>query len=335
MAATMKDIAAKTGLGLATISKYINGGKVKEKNGIAIAQAIKELDFTVNEIARGLKTSHTKTIGVIIPEFTNIFCMSIVSVIEDILRKNGYGLIVCDCRSDAKIEAETVSFLLKKKVDGIINMPVTNDGSHLLPAKALSIPIVLIDRQIVNLECDSVLIDNVEAASNAINVFIGNGHTHIAIICGPQDIFTSQQRLFGYHQSLLQNGIMPNEAYIAYGNNTIQSGFEAMKRLVQNKNEITALFVTNYEMTLGVIIALNELGLVIPDDFSVIGFDNQELAMVVQPKLTVISQPIQEIGKEAANLLLGRLTDKENAQPQTINLKTTLIKGDSVKRIII
>lgn len=329
----MKDIASKTGLGLATISKYINGGKVKEKNRIALEQAIKELDFTVNEIARGLKTSHTKTIGVIIPEFTNIFCMSIISIIEDILRKNGYGLIVCDCRSDAKLEAETVSFLLKKRVDGIINMPVTNDGSHLLSAKALNIPIVLIDRIIVNLECDSVLIDNVDAANKAISLLIENGHTHIAIICGPQDIFTSQQRLLGYHQSLLQNGIMPSGKHIAYGNNTIQSGFEAMKKLVQNKNEITALFVTNYEMTLGAIIALNELGLVIPDDFSIIGFDNQELAMVVRPKLTVISQPIQEIGKQAANLLLNRLTYKENVEPQTINLNTTLIEGGSVKKL--
>jgi LacI family transcriptional regulator len=333
LAATMKDIAAKTGLGLATISKYINGGKVKENNRIALEKAVKELDFTVNEIARGLKTSRTKTIGVIIPEFTNIFCMSIVSIIEDILRQNGYGLIVCDCRSDAKLEAETVSFLLKKKVDGIINMPVTNDGSHLQSAKALGVPTVLIDRMIANLECDSVLIDNVDAASMAINLLIENGHTHIAIICGPQDIFTSQQRLLGYHQSLLQNSIMPNEKYIAYGNNTIQSGFEAMKKLVQNKNEISALFVTNYEMTLGAIIALNELGIVIPDDFSLIGFDNQELAMVVRPKLTVISQPIQEIGKQTANLLLSRLTQKDNKEPQTINLKTNLIIGDSVKSI--
>jgi LacI family transcriptional regulator len=331
MVATIKDVSAKTGLGIGTISKYINGGKVKDQNRIAIERAIQELDFTVNEIARGLKTKHTKTVGVVIPEFTSVFSMSIVSVIEDTLRSWGYGVLVCDCRSDIKREEEAVSFLLNKKVDGIINIPVSNDGAHLKAATVLNLPIVLIDRKIANLECNSVLIDNVKAAHEATQLLIENGHRNIAVICGPENVFTSQERLLGYRQALLSGGIMPVESHIGYGNNTIESGFETMKKLLACNKELTALFVTNYEMTLGAIIALNECGLNIPENLSLIGFDNLDLAKVVRPKLTVVAQPIEEIGKQVSRLFLEAISSKESGSFQTVRLQTTIVRGESIK----
>lgn len=131
MAATMKDIARETGLGLATISSYFNGGNVREKNRIKIEAAIKELHYEVNEVARGLKTNATKAIGVVIPELNNVFCSEIITEMEDILRNHGYATIVCDCRTDEKLEKEAVDFLMRKRVDGLINMPVDITGSHL------------------------------------------------------------------------------------------------------------------------------------------------------------------------------------------------------------
>ena len=122
MAATIKDIANRTGLGLATISSYLNGGNVREKNREKIELAIKELHFEVNEVARGLKTNRTYTIGVVIPELNNIFCTEIITGMEDILRKKGYATIVCDCRTDKELEREAVEFLYRKRVDGIINI---------------------------------------------------------------------------------------------------------------------------------------------------------------------------------------------------------------------
>ena len=116
----MKDIANKTGLGLATISKYLNGGSVREKNRLAIEKAIAELDFTVNEFARSLKTSKSKTIGVLIPELSNVFITSVITVLEDILRQNGYGIIVCDSRTDEERQKDAIEFLLSKMVDGIV-----------------------------------------------------------------------------------------------------------------------------------------------------------------------------------------------------------------------
>ena len=125
----MKDIANRTGLGLATISKYLNGGTVREQNRIAIEKAIGELDFTVNEFARSLKTSRSKTIGVLIPELSNVFITSVITALEDILRQNGYGIIVCDSRTDLGREKDAVEFLMSKMVDGIVMMPAGGNGS--------------------------------------------------------------------------------------------------------------------------------------------------------------------------------------------------------------
>ena len=195
----MKDIARLTGLGLATISSYFNGGNVREKNRVKIEKAIEELHYEVNEVARGLKTNATKTIGVVIPELNNIFCAEIITGMEDILRSHGYATIVCDCRTDKKLEQEAVEFLIRRRVDGIINMPVDETGAHLKKFQKTGKPIVLIDRKIQGIPCDSVLVDNKKAAEYAMQLFIEKGHKKIGIIGGPEGIFTAEERLEGYY----------------------------------------------------------------------------------------------------------------------------------------
>ena len=125
MAATIKDIARETGLSLATISKYLNGGSLREKNRLLIEQAIQKLDYHVNEYARGLKSNKSRSIGVVIPELSNLFVTQIISVIEGVLQSQGYSIIICDCQTDPERECQAVQFLLDKRVDGIINMPGT------------------------------------------------------------------------------------------------------------------------------------------------------------------------------------------------------------------
>ena len=164
----MKDIARRTGLGLATISSYFNGGNVREKNRIKIEEAIEELHYEVNEVARGLKTNATKTIGVVIPELNNTFCAEIITGMEDVLRSHGYATIVCDCRTDKKLEREAIEFLIRRRVDGVINMPVDEEGNHLKKFQRTGKPIVLIDRKIQGISCDSVLVDNEKAAEDAV-----------------------------------------------------------------------------------------------------------------------------------------------------------------------
>ena len=330
MGATIKDIAKKTGLGLATISKYLNGGNVLEENKLAIEEAIKELDFRVNEFARGLKTSKSKTIGVVIPELSNLFCTSIITIIEDILRQKGYGILVCDCRTDENLEHEAIQFLVNKRVDGIISMPVSRDGGHLKLPLSKDIPVVLIDRKVDGINVDAVLVDNVSASHHAVSYLLENGHREIGIICGPEDIFTSQQRQLGYAQAFISKGFFPRQDLIRYGDYTVESGYARLKELVSQNESVSAVFVTNYEMTLGAIIAINEMGIKLPEQISLIGFDNMHLAQVVRPKLTIVSQPIQEIAENVANIMLKRLLNEKHEEAEIIHLSTQLIVGESV-----
>ena len=333
MAATMKDIARRTGLGLATISSYFNGGNVREKNRIKIEEAIEELHYEVNEVARGLKTNATRTIGVVIPELNNTFCAEIITGMEDVLRSHGYATIVCDCRTDKKLEREAVEFLIRRRVDGIINMPVDEEGNHLKRFQKTGKPIVLIDRKLQGINCDSVLVDNKKAAEDAVRYFIERGHQNIGIIGGPEEIFTAQERMAGYYKALESAGIPVSESLIWHGDYTIQGGVRGLEELVQNNPEMTAVFVTNYEMTMGAMIGVNELGIRIPEQLSMIGFDNLQFARACNPKLTIVAQPTDGIAKEVAKVMLDRLENTGEASGELFSekLETEIIAGKSVR----
>ena len=333
MAATMKDIARRTGLGLATISSYFNGGNVREKNRIKIEEAIEELHYEVNEVARGLKTNATRTSGVVIPELNNTFCAEIITGLEDILRSHGYATIVCDCRTDKKLEQEAVEFLTRRRVDGIINMPVDEEGNHLKRFQKTGKPIVLIDRKIQGINCDSVLVDNKKAAEDAVRYFIERGHRNIGIIGGPEEVFTAQERMAGYYKALESAGIPVSESLIWHGDYTIQGGVRGLEELVQNNPEMTAVFVTNYEMTMGAMIGVNELGIRIPEQLSMIGFDNLQFARACNPKLTIVAQPTDGIAREVAKVMLNHLENAGETPGELFSekLETEIIAGKSVR----
>lgn len=327
----MKDIARKTGLGLATISSYLNGGNVREKNRIKIEQAIEELHYEVNEVARGLRTAATHTIGVVIPELNSVFCSEIITGMEDVLRANGYATIVCDCRSDAALEKEAIDFLVRKRVDGLVIMPTEREGKNLNAFLQAGKPLILIDREIQGFDCDSVLVDNRKAAFDAVSYLIGKGHTDIGFIGGPRNVFTSRERLDGYAEAHRKAGIAVWESLIVHGDYTIKSGVDGIQRLVRLNPHMTAVFVTNYEMTMGAVIALNELGIRIHDDLSLVGFDNLEFARACSPALTIVAQPTTKIGEEVAGLMLKRVGEPEGSRIH-MRLVTELIEGNSVRQ---
>ena len=330
MATTIKDIAKRTGLGLATVSSYLNGGSLREKNRMLIEQAIEELGYEVNEVARSLKTNHSKTIGIIIPELSNLFCTEIISVVEDLLRGSGYATMVCDCRTNPKLEREAVDFLLQKRVDGIINIPVDPKGDHLLPVLKKGKPVLLLDRGIEALACDSVLVDNRQAVEDAVELLIQNGHEKIGIVCGPDEVYTARERKEGYLAALKKQEIPIDVQKIADGENTIEGGSRCMGLLCDSNPDMTALIVTNYEMTVGAVIEANKRGIMLGKELSMIGFDNEVFAKAVSPQLTVITQPLEEIAKYAASQMLGRLSG-EQGEPQKTILKTRLIYGKTVQ----
>lgn len=334
MAATIKDIASCTGLGLATISSYLNGGNVREKNREKIEAAIRELNFEVNEVARGLKTNRTHTIGVVIPELNNIFCAQIITDIEDILRRSGYATIICDCRSDKTLEREAVDFLCRKRVDGIINMPVDATGAHLKQFASGEKPIVAIDRRLSGIACDSVLVDNRDAAKKAVDILVGHGHTNIGMIGGPEDTYTARERCIGYELALRDAGLKADPGWLVRCAYTIGAAAAGVEALLDTHPEVTALFAANYEMTVGTMIALNERGVRIPQEMSVIGFDNREFARALHPSLTIITQPTGAIAKQAARMMLERLDGMGQAPQQECCLRTEVMYGKSVRDLL-
>jgi LacI family transcriptional regulator len=330
IAATMKDVAEYAGLSIATVSKYINGIRIKEENKKRIDEAIKALDFRVNEIARGLKTKKTATVGVLIPSLENIFSTSIVSRVESILLQYGYSTIVCDYRQSKELENRKFDFLMNKQVDGIILVPYGINESKIIKAHEEDVPVILIDRSIRGVDCDVVLTDNLNAAYNALELLITKGHRRIGIICGPQDIYTAQERLKGYIRIHEDYELEIDENLIKYGDYEIQSGISLMNEFLDQQNPPSAVFVTNYEMTLGAIMSLNSRNIAIPDDISIIGFDNIQLANVVKPKLSIVVQPMGQIGEFAANLLIKRMKGDNSGFPAMIRLKTEILEGDSI-----
>lgn len=332
MAATIKDIAKKTGLGLATISSYLNGGNVREQNRLKIEKAIEELHYEVNEVARGLKTNRTKLIGILIPELNNIFCAEIITEVEDILRSHGYATMICDCRTDANREIEAIEFLKKRRVDGVIVMPSGSKGKHFEKLIRAGIPVVLLDRKLDDIECDCVLVDNKEGAKGAVERLIRAGHQKIGMITGPSDVFTAKERLLGYYEALRDANIERDNRLISYNDYTIKGGMAGLRKLVEENPEMTAVFVSNYELTMGVVIEANELNLSIPEQLSVVGFDNVEFARACVPKLSIVSQPTKEIAEKLAEIMLDRLEHENERTNLIVKLPTGFVEGKSIKR---
>ncbi len=305
-----------------------------EESRPLIEQAIRELGFRVNEIARGLKTNRTMTVGILIPSLENIFCTSIVANVENILLQQGYSTIICDYREDRQLEHGRLDFLVNKMVDGIIYMPLDHEGVHVERLLASEIPVILIDRPLQGIACDTVLVDNLNASYHAVEQLLVLGHRSIGIISGPDDIYTARERLKGYRRVHEDYAIPVDEGLVLAGDYKVESGFRLMESFLQRPVRPTAVYITNYEMTLGAIMALNENRTRVPEELSVIGFDNLQMARIVKPTLTIVVQPMQVIGETAASLLLRRLKGDLTGFPAIHRLKTELVLGESVRSLI-
>lgn len=330
MAATIRDIKQQTGLSLATISKYLNGGNVLPENRVKIEASIKDLHYEVNEIARGLVTNKTKTVGVIVYSVESLFNGTLLRYIGDSLRRAGYGLLICDSCNDESVEARNVHFLISKKVDGIIVIPVASKTDFLKPAKTAQIPVVLLDRSLPGDEYDVVKINNYTAAERATRVLLENGHTKIAVISSKIE-YTGKERYKGFMEAMRQAGLKVPENYQKKGRHSIEFGHESMKQLLSLKNPPTAVFMTNYEVTLGAVMALNETGAKCPDDISMLGFDDLIMSHVLQPRMYMVVQPMREMSEKAVELLLHHIDDPKNEIPVEIVMSTRIEEGNSIK----
>jgi len=330
MPATIRDIKNRTGLSLATISKYLNGGNVRPENRVLIEQAVKELHYEVNEIARCLVTNKTKTIGVIVYNVASLFNGELLRNIGNAIRAYDYGMLICDSGMDEEIERKNVKFLVNKKVDGILVIPISHSSDFLKPAFDAGIPVVFMDRGVKDASMDCVRIDNYLAAYRAVQELIKANHEKIAIICSDENEYTGEERFRGYKSVLRDNGIVLKNEYLKRGSHTLEYGYESMKELMQLEDRPTAVFMGNYEITLGAVMAINELGIRCPEDVSIMGFDDLILAHLIKPPMTSVVQPMQQIGERAVAMIMNRIAGNADGPSEEVVLSTHISDGNSI-----
>ena len=329
----IKDVARLTGLSISTISKYINGGNVLAENKVLIDHAIHTLDFKVNEAARSLKTSKTMTVGALLPSLSVSFFSSLFSLIEEHLQRHGYSLIVCSYNNDPEQELNKIKFLASKQVDGIILVPERLDADKVNAIKEIysrKIPLVLLDRFIPGLEYDRILVDNSGISYAAVEQLLVNRHRRIGIMMGPSDISTGYERTLGYQRVLADYSIPLDPALMLMGDYTYEAGYRLFLEFMDMPEPPTAIFVTNYDMTLGAVTAAYERKLKIPQDISFIGFDEVRLTKMFNPPLSIVIQPMEEIAEQTAATLLLRMREDYTSFPLMVRLKGELLLHESI-----
>jgi len=326
--ATIKDVSKRTGLSISTISKYLNGGSLREENRIAIEAAIKELNYKVNHFARGLKTSQSLTVGLLLPTISNPFFAKLASAIDRTLREQGYHCILCCYDLDAEQEVEKLRFLSGYNVDGMIMVAESIRAGQIAEIIG-DLPFVLVDRNVPGSNYDTVLMDNQNASYTATEHLFFRGHRRIGIIGGPQHVYTGGERITGYCRAHEDYQIPMDENLICRGNYDVQSGYDCFNRLMDLPEPPTAVYVTNYDMCLGAINAARTRGLRIPEQVDFIGFDVVDFtgsvnSTINKPTLSVVEQPTEDMGITAAQVLLRRVQG-EDGPARLIRLRSRLI----------
>ncbi len=308
--ATIKEVAQRARVSVGTVSNVLSGAvKVSPQLVERVSKAIRELDYHPNHIARSLKIKQTKMLGMVIPDITNPFFPLIVRGAEDAALKNGYLLVTFNTDDRTEREKQVLSMLRLRRTDGILLVTArdTTDLSHVTGTIDSGIPVLCLDRIPNKLKVDSVTVDNIKGAQVCIRHLISMGHRRIATITGAMGLGTAVDRLKGYKMALKEAHLKLDPDLIKEGNFRIEGGYQAAKELLLQHDRPSALFVANGMMTLGVLRALEEIGLDCPGDIAVATFDDLAIADVFRPHLTAVAQPAYVMGCRGAEILIERV----------------------------
>ncbi len=328
---TSHDVAKKAGVSVATVSRVLNGSPlVTESARRKVLRAIKELNYQPNRAAQRLRAGRSHVIGLIISDIQNPFFTSVVRGIEDVAYQQGYSLVLCNSDEDPEKEKLYLNVMRSEEVAGVILASASEANPQVDDLIAHNIPVVAIDRQIDDRPIDSVLAANIDGARAAVSHLIEQGHRRIGFIGLPLTRTPGKERYEGYQRALRDHQLPVSPEYVRIADAKQPGGYASTRDLLTQQAYVTALFVANNLMTLGALDAIRERGLKIPDDISIIGFDDMPWANLLQPPLTAIAQPTYELGRHAAELLLSRL--KERNQPVVHeHLETQLIVRGSTR----
>ena len=285
------------------------GTFVKEQSSVSIRKAIAELEYRVNPFARSLKTQRSRFVAVLLPDMTAPFYGAVLAALNKVLRPEGYHTLVSCYSSNHGLERDNLQFLLSIGADGLIYTPEDLTAEEFTELTANSgVPIVLLDRSISGVQADTVLVNNTDSVYQAVSRLMEQGHERIGIISGPKSVFTAKERLIGYLRALSDHGVIFDDSLAVSGENTFATGYQGLISLMSQPSPPTAIFSTNYDITVGLITAARERGVKIPDEVSVFGFDCAEICRMMTPPIPVVQQPEQELGRLAGMRLIERMS---------------------------
>lgn len=325
-AKNMSAVAQRAGVSSATVSRVLaNKPYVRPEVRERVWQAVRELGYRPNRVARSLRAQRSKIIGLIISDIQNPFFTSVVRAIEDAAYEKGYSILLCNTDEDPQKERFYLELMVDENVSGIIVCPTRESVSHI---QDYPIPLVTLDRRVVNVDTDAILLDNVESAAKLVSHLIANGHRRIGAVIGTPDFTTGRERCEGYLAALRAHDIPFEPALLIQVSPKTDAGYSAAEHLLDLPLPPTAIFAGNNLLTLGALKAVRARGLHIPRDVALAGFDEMPWSALVEPGITVIEQPTYELGRTAAEVLLRRLENPARPTREVV-LKGRLIVRES------
>ncbi|GCD82949.1 LacI family DNA-binding transcriptional regulator [Parageobacillus thermoglucosidasius] len=329
----ISDVAKLANVSTATVSRVLsNSGNVKKETTEKVLEAIRKLNYQPNMLARQLRKLETKTILVVVPDITNTFFSKVLRGIEHVAIENDYEVLLGDTGNNIERESGYLNILRQRKADGMIMLTARLEARE-LEEIASEFPVVLACEYLEGSTIPTVSIDNISSARKATEYLIHLGHRRIGFISGPLNVILSRDRLKGFQQAMAQHGIPIESLLVQEGDFSFESGYNMMMKFLALDQPPTAVFASNDEMAIGAIKAIKSRGLRVPDDISVVGFDDIQFASIYEPALTTISQPMFEIGKKAMELLI-KLINKDKLEKSQYILEDQLVIRETCKKYI-
>ncbi len=331
--ASMRDVARLAGVSESTVSRVINRTiRVEDQTRDRVERAIQKLSYKPNLLAKGLRIKSGHLIGLAVPEIVSYVFACFIQYTEESAVKRGYRLIVGNDHGDPDTEAGFIDNLVRRNVDGIIFSRVSDDSRILRLINRLEVPVVIIDRAFADESIPSVVLDNYRAGYLAGAHLAGLGHTRMACITGPLKITLCRERLEGFTAALAEKGCRLEEGAVFEGDTYFESGYEAAKSFISGGRRVTAIWAQSDLMAVGALKYMQENGVGVPGDVSLVGMDDISLARMITPSLTTIRQPFREICEKAVDLLM-RQKDGTMVTVEKQVISPSLVVRDSTRAI--
>lgn len=307
---TIREVAEQAGVSVASVSRAFSGAAVmRPATRERILQVARELGYRPNGIARNLRTQRSKIIGLIISDVENPFYTSLVRAVEDSAHAQQFSLVLCNSDESPEKERNYIQFLADERVAGVIGSPTSETTTSFLPLQRAGIPVVAVDRRSLLTPVDTVLLDNVRAAYDLTRYLIAQGHQRIGIILPGDNITSGRERLTGFLQAMHESGLPVRDEWICSGKGSEAFGFQSAIGLLSQIERPTALLSGNNLITLGVLKAVQHLGLRVPQQVGLAGLDEMPWMTLLRMPLLIAAQPVREMGQRAFELLCARMSD--------------------------